>query len=949
MNTTDFEPAFVNRHIGPTPQEQQEMLDQMGLSSVEQLLSEVVPQGIRTKEPAHRDSGWQEPFAQRQAQNLAAKNKVQKSFIGLGYYGTHTPEVIKRNVLENPGWYTQYTPYQPEIAQGRLESLLNFQTMIADLTGLPMANASLLDEATAAAEALILMAASTSGEGVFFVSQDCFPQTIDVVTQRAEALGFSLTVGDHRKLPETGVRGLLLQNPTATGELLNYTGVIKKAQDQGALVAVCADILSLVGVLSPGSMGADICIGSSQRFGIPMGFGGPHAGFIATKDAFKRKLPGRIVGVSQNVEGENSYRLTLQTREQHIRRDKATSNICTAQALLANMAAFYAIYHGYEGLFYIFNHVHALTRSFNSFLDQRDVHRVHRTFFDRLTIVATEEEIFELYQGALSAGFNLWQPDARTLSINFDETTTEEDVEQLKLVFADVLQMHPSGIAAYAGEPLAGLQRKDKILSHPVFHRYRTETQLMRYIKQLENRDLSLLHAMIPLGSCTMKLNAATELAPLSMEGLGNIHPFAPAEQTAGYLQLIKELKEDLCRITGFADVSLQPNSGAQGEYAGLLVIKAYLAEKGEKKRHICLIPQSAHGTNPASAAMAGFKIVVVLCDDRGNIDLVDLKSKAALYRDELACLMLTYPSTHGVFEESVQEVCKTIHDCGGQVYLDGANFNAMVEVCRPGEFGADLCHINLHKTFCIPHGGGGPGAGPIAVASHLKDFLPGHALVETGGKKAIRAVSAAPYGSSLLYVISWLYIKMMGPKGLRQATETAILNANYMAHRLKDHYPILYTNQKGRVAHELILDLRSLAKESGVECHDIAKRLMDFSFHAPTVSFPVAQTLMIEPTESESKEEMDRYCEALIHIKGEILKVLHGIYDKGNNPLKNAPHTEGMLLRDIWDRPYTREQAAYPLPWVKKRKFWPKSSRIDEAYGDRNVFCVCPDVLSST
>ena len=938
---------FEDRHQGQTEAAQADMLKTVGVTSIDELINQTVPEAIRLAKPLNLPEPKSEMQFLADFKKLAGQNKVFKSYIGTGYYDTLTPNVILRNVLENPAWYTAYTPYQAEIAQGRLEALLNFQTVVSDLTGMDLANASLLDEGTAAAEAMHMLYATRPAAkktaSTFFVSAFCHPQTIDVVLTRATPLNITVLVGDHRSVDLTrdDIFGLLLQYPATNGELFDYTDLIATAHERNITVAVAADLLALTMLTSPGEMGADVVVGSSQRFGVPMGYGGPHAAFFATRDAFKRQLPGRIIGVSQDAEGKPALRMALQTREQHIRREKATSNICTAQVLLAVMAGSYAVYHGPERLRAIGEQVHALTKAFATAL-RWSAHEVsNQNYFDTVTVRVDDVE--SLRKSARAAQINLrYMPDGEHVSVSFDEAKTFHDLTELLTVF---------GVKADMDAILESLEitwpeqliRKSDYLTHPVFNTHHTEHEMLRYLKSLEEKDLSLVHSMISLGSCTMKLNATAEMIPVTWPEFGKLHPFAPKDQTAGYQQLFSDLNDWLCEITGFAAMSLQPNSGAQGEYAGLMVIRAYHESRGDLHRNISLIPQSAHGTNPASAVMAGMKVVIVKCDDRGNIDVADLKAKAEQYSKDLSCLMVTYPSTHGVFEESIKEICDIIHQHGGQVYMDGANMNAQVGLTSPATIGADVCHLNLHKTFCIPHGGGGPGMGPIGVASQLVPFLPGHVNDGKSHKgEGAGAVSAAPYGSASILTISYAYIAMMGSGGLTNATKQAILNANYIKTRLGGHYDTLYTGTNGRCAHEMIIDCRPFKSSAGVEVEDIAKRLMDYGFHAPTVSFPVAGTLMIEPTESESKAELDRFCEAMISIRNEIREVEMGEADRITNVLKHAPHTATVVLSDNWSRPYSREKAVYPLPQVRARKFWPSVSRIDSAYGDRNLVCAC-------
>ncbi|MDB6123053.1 MAG: glycine dehydrogenase [Pedosphaera sp.] len=934
--------SFARRHIGPSSDESRQMLKTLGFSDLDALINTVVPKQIHLTRPLHIPAGRSEYQVLTELEAIAAQNQVFRSFIGMGYYDCITPPVIQRNVLENPGWYTQYTPYQAEIAQGRLEALLNFQTMISDLTGLDIANASLLDEATAAAESMHLCHAVHPEKNIFFVSTECHPQTIDVVKTRALPLGVEVVVDDHQTFQfNDKVFGVLVQYPATYGDIYDYTEFANQAHAAGALVVVAADLLSLTLLRPPGEFGADIAIGSAQRFGVPLGYGGPHAAYFATRDAYKRQMPGRIVGVSKDSRGRPALRLSLQTREQHIRREKATSNICTAQALLANMASLYAVYHGPEGLKKIAERVHLLAHILAKGLKQLGYNIRTNSFFDTIRVDLGRKTAAELIKAAEPHRINFRPIDANTIGISLDETTMEKDVVDLFHLFnggkapafgIGELLKQPAGFSA----PFA---RTSVYLTHPVFNRYHSETEMLRYLRRLESRDLSLTTSMIPLGSCTMKLNATSEMFPVSWPEFSRMHPFAPLRQTHGYQILFQQLEEWLAEITGFAGVSLQPNAGSQGEYAGLLVIRAYHRERGEAHRDICLIPQSAHGTNPASAVMAGMTVVAVACDQDGNIDVADLKAKAELHQDKLSALMVTYPSTHGVFEETIKEICEIVHANGGQVYMDGANMNAQVGICRPGDIGADVCHLNLHKTFCIPHGGGGPGMGPIGVAEHLLSFLPGHTVVNLGGENPIGAVSAAPWGSASILPISWVYIAAMGTAGLTEATKVAILNANYIAKRLEAYFPILYKGHGNLVAHECILDLRQF---KSVTVEDVAKRLMDYGFHAPTISWPVPGTMMVEPTESESKEELDRFCEAMIGIHGEIKAIESGQIDKQNNVLKNAPHTADMLAADKWDHPYSREQACYPAKWLYEFKFWPFVGRIDNVYGDRNLVCSC-------
>jgi glycine dehydrogenase len=931
---------FTQRHIGPNPDDIQQMLDILGLSNLDDLIDKTVPQAIRFHQTLNLPAAQSEYAALAKLKQIADKNQVYRSFIGMGYYDCITPTVIQRNILENPGWYTAYTPYQPEIAQGRLEALLNFQTMIIDLTGLEIANASLLDEGTAAAEAMSMSYGVCKNKSHnYFVSSECHPQTIDVLQTRAKPLGINIIIGDHQTFDFTEtIFGAILQYPATDGTIYDYCDFITKSHAQGALVTVAADPLSLLLLTPPGELGADIAVGSTQRFGIPLGFGGPHAAYFATKEEYKRLVPGRIVGVSKDVNGKPALRLALQTREQHIRRDKATSNICTAQVLLAVMASMYAVYHGPDGLREIAENIHQLTATLAAGLKKLDYKIVSENFFDTLRVELGNTRLEAILDAAHERNINLRIFDNSTVCISLDETTTEADLIDIWQIFAlkDELPFTVEELAISHSQ----LSRTSKYLTHPVFNRYHSETELLRYLHQLESKDLSLTTSMIPLGSCTMKLNATSEMIPVTWAEFGKIHPFAPISQTRGYQILFQQLEAWLGEITGFAGISLQPNAGSQGEYAGLLVIHEYHQSRKEGHRNICLIPQSAHGTNPASAVMCGMKVVGVACDDHGNIDVDDLKAKAEKHSSELSALMVTYPSTHGVFEEAIQEICAVIHSHGGQVYMDGANMNAQVGICRPGDIGADVCHLNLHKTFCIPHGGGGPGMGPIGVASHLVPFLPGHSVVRMGGD--LGAVSAAPWGSASILVISWMYIIMMGADGLTEATKIAILNANYMAKKLESYYPVLYQGKNGLVAHECILDLRSLKKSAQIEIDDVAKRLMDYGFHAPTVSWPVAGTIMVEPTESESKQELDRFCDALIAIREEVAAIESGKMDIHDNLLKNAPHTAESLIVGEWNHPYSREQAAYPAPWNKEYKFWPSVGRIDAAFGDRNFVCSC-------
>ncbi|HYF70092.1 MAG TPA: aminomethyl-transferring glycine dehydrogenase [Ohtaekwangia sp.] len=944
---SNYTEKFQDRHIGPDSGQVEEMLKVINADSIDQLIQETVPDGIRLKKPLDLPEALSEFEFLNHFKAIALRNKIYQSFIGAGYYNTITPGVINRNILENPGWYTAYTPYQAEIAQGRLEALINYQTMIIDLTGMQIANASLLDEATAAAEAMHLFLASRKGSKKnatkFFVDQHTFPQTLGVLSTRSTPIGVELVTGDINTfdVSDPDFFGVFIQNPNNDGLIKDYTAFISAAHEKELFVVVAADLMSLLLARSPGEMGADVVVGSSQRFGVPMGFGGPHAAFFATKDDFKRQMPGRIIGASIDASGNPGYRMALQTREQHIRREKATSNICTAQVLLSVIAGMYAVYHGAEGLRKIAKRIHALAHTLESLLSELGVKQLNEHYFDTLKIASADTKAVE--KEALKHGINFRYFSDQSIGIAVDETTSPEDIKKVASIFATVL--NKKGLNAAATDKAinwpSSLVRTSPYLTHPVFNTHHSEHEMLRYIKRLENKDLSMVHSMISLGSCTMKLNATAEMVPLTWPEIGNIHPFAPADQTEGYKIIIENLENWLKEITGFTGVSLQPNSGAQGEYAGLMVIRAYHEDRGDKKRNIALIPASAHGTNPASAIMAGMHVVVVKSDEDGKIDVADLKAKAAQYNDQLSCLMVTYPSTHGVFEESITEICETIHQNGGLVYMDGANMNAQVGLTSPANIGADVCHLNLHKTFCIPHGGGGPGMGPICCNDKLKPFLPGHALVKTGGEKAIKEVSAAPWGSASILVIPYAYIAMMGSEGLTNATKFAILNANYIKDRLSSAFKILYTGSKGRCAHEMILDCRDF-KKAGIEVEDIAKRLMDYGFHAPTVSFPVAGTLMIEPTESEPKEELDRFIETLIEIRKEIQEVEEGLISREDNVLKNAPHTAAVVTADEWTKPYSRQKAAYPLPFVKEAKFWPAVSRVDNAYGDRNLMCSC-------
>ena len=950
----DPEP-FQSRHIGPDAADAEAMLEVIGARSLGALLEEAIPARIRLSKPLDLPAGQPEHEFLRKLGEIAARNQVFKSYIGLGYSDCVTPSVILRNVLENPGWYTPYTPYQAEIAQGRLEGLLNFQTMVADLTGMQVANASLLDEATAAAEAMTMLHRVQSrridavvGPSQFFVAESCFPQTLDVLRGRAEPLGIELIVGDPLRI-EFGDRlfGILLQTPDEAGVVHDCRDVIAQARSAGVAVAVGTDLLSLTLLTPPGDIGADVVYGNSQRFGVPMGYGGPHAAFFATLEKHVRQAPGRIIGVSVDAHGNRAYRMSLQTREQHIRREKATSNICTAQALLANMAGFYAVYHGPKGLTAIARRVRATARILERELSKIGIRQQNPSYFDTLRVEGVDAT--RVRRQAIAAGVNFRYRDEGGINIAVDETTNLDDVEAIVSVFAQAggrghVPIDRSADGLNLDYP-AGLARSSAFLTHPVFNTHHSESEMMRYIRSLERKDIGLDTSMIPLGSCTMKLNAASEMLPVTWPAFSKPHPFVPVEQTAGYEQVFREIEKALCEITGFSAVSLQPNSGAQGEFAGLMVIRAYLLDRGDHERDVVLIPASAHGTNPASAVMAGMRVVVVASTKEGNIDVEDLRAKATEHHDRLAALMVTYPSTHGVFEESIQDICGIVHQHGGQVYMDGANMNAQVGLTSPAAIGADVCHLNLHKTFSIPHGGGGPGMGPIGVAAHLAPYLPGHPVVKTGGSRAIHALAAAPWSSASILLISYAYMKMLGADGMTNATRYAILNANYIKSRLEKHYPVLYTRPNGRVAHEMIFDLRPLKQASGIDETDVAKRLMDYGFHAPTVSFPVAGTLMIEPTESEPKGELDRFCDAMIAIRGEIQAVIDGKADPKDNVLKNAPHTAAAVAADDWPHAYSREQAAFPLPFVRAHKFWPSVGRIDNPYGDRNLFCTCPPI----
>ncbi|ABJ77143.1 aminomethyl-transferring glycine dehydrogenase [Leptospira borgpetersenii] len=946
--STDPLDTFPRRHIGPDSQQVDKMLKSLGLSSLEELVDKAVPAGIRLKKEPDLPKASTEHKILQDLKNIASQNQIFRSYIGAGYNACIIPGVIQRNILENPGWYTAYTPYQAEISQGRLEALLNFQTMIIDLTGLEISNASLLDEGTAAAEAMFLAYSIRKNEIAkkFFVSELCHPQTIDVVVTRANPLGIEIVIGNHESVElNEDFFGVLLQYPATDGKIIDYTSFIQRAHNVGAISTVAADLLALTLLKSPGEMGADIAVGSSQRFGLPLGFGGPHAGYFATKDEFKRSMPGRLIGVSKDSQGNPGLRLSLQTREQHIRRDKATSNICTAQVLLAVISSMYAVYHGPEGLKDIATRIHKFTSILADALKSSGFTISNDTFFDTITIQAGAKAK-DILNRARSERINLREYKDGRIGIALDETVNSDDIKDLFKIF-EVKNTDIEKLFSNSGNISDSFKRSTSYLTHPVFQSFHTETKMLRYIRKLESRDLSLTTSMIPLGSCTMKLNATTEMYPVTWPEFGAIHPFAPSEQTKGYKIIFEQLEKWLCEITGFAGVSLQPNAGSQGEYAGLLAIRRYHESRKETHRNVCLIPISAHGTNPASAAMAGFKVVVVSCDQNGNVDLEDLKIKAEEHKNDLAALMITYPSTHGVFEESVKEICQIVHSRGGQVYMDGANMNAQVGLTSPGEIGADVCHLNLHKTFCIPHGGGGPGVGPIGVAKHLVPFLPGHVLVDNTTGNEHGAVSAAPWGSASIVLISWIYIALMGSEGLTNATRISILNANYIAKRLEKAYPVLYKGKNGFVAHECILDVRPFKKSAEIEVEDVAKRLIDYGFHAPTMSFPVPGTLMIEPTESESLEELDRFCEAMLLIHQEILDVQNGTLDKIDNPLKNSPHTAAMTTSDRWDHLYPKERAAYPAPWSRDHKFWPFVGRVDNVYGDRNLVCSCLPVES--
>jgi glycine dehydrogenase len=936
---------FIRRHIGPSEKDQSKMLSELGFKSLDDLISKTVPENILLKEELDIGEPNSEYEALRKLKAISKKNKIYSNFIGMGYYGTFTPYVILRNILENPGWYTSYTPYQPEVAQGRLEMLLNFQQMICDFTGMDISNASLLDEGTAAAEAVGLSYRLCKNDSnIVFVSKDCHPQTIDVIKTRAEPLGLTVVIGDENSEIKEDIVCGILQYPGTLGDIKDPSEAISKIhKNNGKAVLVC-DLLALAKLKTPAELGADIAVGSSQRFGIPMGYGGPHAGFFATKDEFKRSMPGRIIGVSVDRHGNKAYRLSLQTREQHIRRDKATSNICTAQALLAIVSAAYAVYHGPEGIKKIAENTSQLAKNFADKIKQSGYEIYSDHFFDTITI-KTLDKTESIYQNALSQNVNIRKVNSEMLSVAFDERKNVYRANQLLKIFncsetiKDKMNENLSNLPK-------NLLRTSSYLTHPVFNSYHSETEMLRYLKKLEDADIALNRSMIALGSCTMKLNAVAEMIPVTWREFSEPHPFAPVEQMEGYRTLFTDLKNWLRSVTGFSGVSLQPNAGAQGEFAGLMVIKKYHEQNGETNRNVCLIPSSAHGTNPASAQMVGMKVVVIKCDEHGNVDINDLKEKAEIHKDNLAALMVTYPSTHGVFEEKITEICELIHNNGGQVYMDGANLNALVGVAKPGKFGPDVCHINLHKTFCIPHGGGGPGMGPIACKKHLEKYLPNHSVIkDCGPATGMGAVSAAPWGSSSILSISWMYIKMMGSEGLKKASQVAILNANYVAHKLKDAFPILYKGKNGNVAHECIIDIRKIKSETGITEEDIAKRLIDFGFHAPTMSWPVAGTMMIEPTESEGLDEINRFCNTLIKIKQEIDKIQSGHFDKVDNPLKNAPHTHVEVAANKWDHKYEREEAAYPSEILKTTKYWPPVARVDNVYGDKNLFCTCPSI----
>jgi len=938
---------FSRRHVGPSPQQFETILKSLSVSSLDELMDQTVPDNIRQEKPLQLPEAMSEKELLARAKEIGAQNKVFKNYIGMGYYGTHTPSVITRSILENPGWYTAYTPYQPEISQGRLEALINFQTMVSDLTGMEIANASLLDEGTAIAEAVTMaFSIQKRKKNKVVVVGPTFPQSLGVLETRCEPLGIEVATASPDDIPWDEAFSIVLQYPNAMGEVGDIEPIIQQANAQGCLAIVSADIMGLVLLKPPGEMGADIVVGSTQRFGVPMGFGGPHAAYLATKKQYQRQIPGRIVGVSKDVQGRPAYRLALQTREQHIRREKATSNICTAQVLLAVVAGMYAVFHGPRRLKQIALSIHRKTAALKTALEACGWTVANKTFFDTLFIEITKEQALKLKKIAEFEEINFNYYTEGHVGISIDEVTFDDDLYTIVDLFAqaaDVDNVPQPVIQAESNEIPSAYQRTSAFFQHPVFHRFRSETDLRRYITRLQRKDLTLADAMIPLGSCTMKLNSAAELAPITWPEFADIHPFVPLEQAQGYMTLIKELEDDLCEITGFAGMSLQPNAGSQGEYAGLRAIEKYHVSRGDEQRKICLIPSSAHGTNPASAVMAGMKVVIVNCDDNGNVDVEDLEAKAKEHSENLSALMITYPSTHGVFESGIRKICEIVHENGGQVYMDGANLNAMVGICQPGKFGPDVCHLNLHKTFCIPHGGGGPGVGPIGVAEQLLPFIPNHNLTKAvGPETGISNISAAPWGSALILPISWAYIRLMGPEGLKLSTEAAIMNANYIATKLDAHFPVLYRGDKGRIAHECIIDIRPLKATAGVDVTDIAKRLMDYGFHAPTMSWPVVNTMMIEPTESESLEEIDRFCEAMISIRKEVQKIETGEWTKEDNPLKNAPHTTNDLIEDNWKHGYTKREAYFPLDWVQEKKFWTPVNRIDNVYGDKNLFCSC-------
>lgn len=940
---------FEARHIGPNALETQEMLDKIGVSSMDELIDQTIPSNIRRKDEMKLDAPLSEYKLLNTLKTSASQNQAFKSYLGMGYYDTIIPPVILRNILENPGWYTQYTPYQAEISQGRLESLLNFQTMVSEITGMELANGSLLDEGTAAAEAMGMMLSVNKKAGnKFFVADKIFPQTKAIIETRAEPLGIEIVYGKYRDFePSSEYFGAIVQFPREDGSVVNYKEFIDKCHESKTLVCVAADLMSLVLMTPPGEMGADVVVGTTQRFGVPMGYGGPHAAYFATREQYKRQIPGRIIGVSVDAQGNRAYRMALQTREQHIKREKATSNICTAQALLANISAMYAVYHGPAGIKSIASRIHGMAKITEAALGKLGIKNHNKEYFDTLMLHVDESKYEAIKVEAEARMINLrYFNDGVHIGVAFDETVDLDDLGELVSVFTSAYGAESIDVAALADgmdmEYTGSLKRESDVLTHPIFSLYHSETEMLRYIKRLENKDLSLAHSMIPLGSCTMKLNATAEMIPVTWSEYSNIHPFAPIDQATAYTQMFEELEEQLKQVTGFDAISLQPNAGAQGEYTGLMVIREYLISKGEGHRNICIIPASAHGTNPASAVMAGMKVIVTKTDENGNIDLTDFKEKVEKHSDNLAALMVTYPSTHGVFEETIIEICDFIHKHGGQVYMDGANMNAQVGLTSPALIGADVCHLNLHKTFCIPHGGGGPGMGPIGVGAHLSPFLPSHPVIKMGGEKGMSPVSAAPWGSASILLISYIYIKMMGAEGLTNATKYAILNANYISTRIKGHYDVLYKGKNDRVAHELIVDLREF-KRHGIEAEDVAKRLMDYGFHAPTLSFPVPGTIMIEPTESEAKGELDRFCDALIAIRNEIEEVIEGLVDPLDNVLKNAPHTLDVITNDTWTHSYNRKKAAYPLSWITPQKFWASVGRVDNTFGDRNLVCACP------